>query len=391
MATRGLRNSAVCLPLAILAGVAGVATICQRTWAQSPNELRKILENNAPSAAELQALDNYFNNFFKKFKQPKSGDELPKSRKDYGNIVRGIPATTAHKHLNTLVLTELRTILMGRYPRVVKYNAMLMIADLNESDETRSPKPSPDAFKILLQALNAPAEWDYLKPAALVGLARFAEDGGIPKDRTAQVSETLLALVNEKNPQAGRNASTHNFLRRSAARALAAMRSTGPGNSVVKAFEDIAADSKARPTLRCEIARYIGALTYPPEAKVDLQRLANILGHQTVEICRQELDRSKDKGDASRRLVLYVLDSSNEGLQKLSNSADGDAKKFIYDLKKKVETLFQDLDNTEKTPDGDVASLVQTEITNIEGTLLPKPEPEPLGPKAEPTKSASTN
>jgi len=160
------------------------------------------------------------------------------------------------------------------------------------------------------------------------------------------------------------------------------MHSTGPGNNVVKAFEDIAADSKARPTLRCEIARYIGALTYPPEAKVDLQRLANILGHQTVEICRQELDRSKDKGDASRRLVLYVLDSSNEGLQKLSNSADGDAKKFIYDLKKKVETLFQDLDNTEKTPDGDVASRVLTEITNIEGTLLPKPEPEPLVPAA---------
>jgi hypothetical protein len=160
----------------------------------------------------------------------------------------------------------------------------------------------------------------------------------------------------------------------------------------VNAFAAIAADPTARPEMRCEMAHFIGELKYSPESKVDLKQLANILGHQTVEVCQQQLDRGrgKDEGATTRRMAMYVLEACTDGLQKLSSPPNGD--KFIYDLKQKLDRLHRELEDTEKTKDDAVADLVQTQIGEIKGMLLEKPQPEPLvaaDPKEKPAGRAS--
>ena len=144
---------------------------------------------------------------------------------------------------------------------------------------------------------------------------RHASLGGIPKEKTAPLIEALLKVVNQQEPPGGRDPAAHQFIRRKAAEVLATIGSVGPNNSVVKAFQAIAADPDTRPGLRCDMIQFLGQLKYPAAAKVDLQRLANSIGHDAVEICKQELSAAKAANrPPSRQLVVYALFSAKDGL-----------------------------------------------------------------------------
>jgi hypothetical protein len=383
-----------------------------RAWGQrrfTTIEIRKIIDNpqRPLDAGDKATLDEFFGKIvFERFKTPTTGDDLPKLRKGYLVVVRGAAKTPGHDYVTRLVFDEMFKIVSGRAqvaPKdqvAVRYNAMLLIADLNENDAAGSIKPMPEVFPLLMKVLNAPPELEYLKSAALIGLARFAEENGIPKERTAEVTEKLLALVNEKDSPPGRSASAHNYLRRGAAKVLAALGSPGPDNSVLLAFEAIAADPTARPLMRCEMARFIGELKVSPDSKVDLQRVANILGHQTVEVCNQELDRAElSKRPASRRLIMYALDSSSVALQKLSLAAERGtpAREFIYPLKNKLDSLYGTIGDPDETHDDNVDTVVAAQIVEIKGLLQDKQVPEaepapvvPAAPKPVPVRPAST-
>ena len=371
-------------------------------WAQrrfTTIEIRKIIDNPAPlSAVDKATLDSFFDQVvFPRFRQPTTGDDLPKLRKGYLVVVRGAAKTAGHDYVTRLVLKEMKSIVSGKYPPAVKYNAVLMLADLNDNDEAGKIKPLPEVFPLLMAVLKFPPEFEYLKSAALIGLSRFAEENGIPKERTVEVTEKLLALVNEKDPPPGRNASAHNYMRRGAAKVLAALGSTGPDNSVLAAFEAIAADPTARPLMRCEMARFIAELKITPESKVDLQQLANILGHQTVEVCKQELDRAVlEQRNPSRRMIMYALDSSSVALQKLSSATERGkpARDFIYPLKNKLDALYGTIGDPEETRDDNLDTVLAAQIVEIEGMLLDKQVAEapaaPAAPKAVPVRPAST-
>ena len=56
------------------------------------------------------------------------------------------------------------------------------------------------------------------------------------------------------------------------------------------------ADSQARPTLRCDVATFLGQIKFPAGSKTDYQALANLVGHQVVELAKQELDAHAPSG-----------------------------------------------------------------------------------------------
>lgn len=373
------------MPLAVLVSTVVLAVCAERSEAQRPPfttfQLRQaVLEDGNFGPSQQKMLNEYFESFFfKLFEKPVRSDDLPNLRKQYKIIVRDVPKTKGHDALNALVLGRLRKFLGGNHDTTIKYNAMLLLGELNESDEGRNMKPLPGALALLVYVLAVKdrPELDYLKPAALVGLARFAEEGGIGKDKAAEVTGHLLALVNEKDAPPGRRASVHNYMRRSAAQVLALMGGPGADNSVVKAFEAMLSDPQASVPTRCETARYLGMLKFPPEAKVDVQSLANLLGHQTAEICDAEIARSEEKGQdkgASRRFFMYVLDSSDAGLQGLYESAErgSDSQKFVYSLREKMSSLLRTLSDLEETKEADVATIVRPEIDKIKELLTAK-------------------
>jgi hypothetical protein len=253
------------------------------------------------------------------------------------------------------------------------------LGDLYEAEEVGNVKPYAPSLDWLMKVLSIPpsSELAYLKPAALVGITRFAEEKAIPADKMATVSKELLKLLNETDAPAGRSASAQNFLRRSAGKALAAIGSPGPNNIVLKSFEAIAADPQAKLTLRCEMTQFINALTFPPEAKIDSKALANVIGHQVVETCQQELDRAvEEKRDPSRRVLLYVLASAYEGLKAPGRLADknADAMSFIKKVRDPVTSLIKQLDDPEKKST-EIAPAVEQPLTQLNSVLDAKPAP----------------
>lgn len=352
------------------------AVHAQKGGGVSSTEIRAILSEGTLSASQKSAVTKYFEGtFFPQFVKPGRGsslDDLPRVRKDLRTLCR-VAKGAARDHLNQITLDAMKKNLKGKFDQndaAIKYNSVLAINDLNVDDT----KPLPAALPVLLDILKSPSQKDYLKTAALIGLERFAAADAIPKDKAADVTQALLAIVSEPQPPAGRDATVHTYLRRSAAQVLAAMGSPGPGNNVLNAFEAIVADPAARPSLRCEIAQFIGKLKYPPSAKVDFNRLANLIGHQTVEICKHEVDLANaEKRPASRQIIMYALFSSGVGMSGLSKSAGtSPAKGLIGSISSKLTALYKSLEDVDGTPDDEIASKVTTSLGEIQQLLTDK-------------------
>ena len=383
--SQSMRTTGSTLVLLSLAALLGFAFAAELAQAQTPFEIQKIIRNPGnPSQADLKAVDSFLKSqVFGPFTKPANAAILPAIRKNFSNLVRNTDKTPAHDFLNKQALAYSQYFIGPkgkRFGAPAQYNAMLLLGELNENDAPNKIKPYLYALKPLMDTVALPPddEMVFLKPAALIGITRFAEENAIPPSVAPQISASLLKLVNDADPPPGRSASAHNFMRRGAARALAAMGSPGPGNEVVKAFDAIAADPNARITLRCEMSQFLGDLKIPPESKVDLKGLANTIGHQTVEICEQELNRATEaKQPPSRRILMYALDSANAGLTGLARSAERDpeASKFISGIRSKTNSLYRTLDNTDQTPDDKLAEVVAPEIDTIQGMLLAKPAP----------------
>jgi hypothetical protein len=386
-----LRNAGRKLSLAALVGAIAMVCLPQIANAVGVLEMRKIISSpGQPSAADKATIDGYLNaDFFRHFARPAGGGvKLPELRKDYGNMVRGVGRTPAHDYLNAVAFKYAEMVVRGSadfFPPVSKYNAMLLIADLNESDVPGAIKPYLPAVQTLGRTLAAPAsDYDYLKVAALIGFTRMAEEKALPPNYVTPISGLLLKILADADPPAGESASAHNFMRRSAARALAAIGSPGPNNQVVTDMRTIVADPNARLTMRCEMAQYIGQLRIPPDANVDYKDLANLIGHLTVDICDQEILRAtEEKREPSRAIFMYALRTADTALGGLSDSAnkDPEASSFISKLRSKVSKLHGQLDDVSKTPDPKVLETVEPALEEIRESLLAKPEP-PAAPLA---------
>lgn len=347
--------------------------------AKEAGETAKILREGAVKENE-KALAGYFGKFWKNFKG--SGqDDLPKLRKDLRNFFKAAHAgksAEAYQWLNDLTYTATREIIKptSKFSTPVKYNALLMIGELNDSEgEGGKAKPYSKALPLLIGFVQSDKTDDYMKVAALIGLERFASSGGVPADKVESLTDTLLKIVTQKDPPAGRDPAAHQYLRRSAAQVLAGLGSPGKDNRVLKAFQDIVADPNSRLTLRCETALYIGQLKYPPAAKVDLQQLANLLGTQAIEQCKSEMESAKNANRSpSRRLLMYSLYSAKEGLTGpyTSSASNSDAQRAIGNIRKKLDDCLRLLDSAD-AEENSVPPEFEDKMAELQGVLKAVP------------------
>lgn len=393
---------------AVVAWTAGTAT----AWAQkgaagglSKADVNKILrEQNLPDTQKT-AFQSYFKKeFFPPFNSstPATYDKYFRLRGQLKIFLNTGRSGAAHDELNRLTLTAMKAIVASSKADMgARVNAIWVIGELNEVDEPGKAKPLQATFPFLFGVVKSPKFKDGskvpdgLKVPALAGLERFAAADAIPAAEKDEVAKLMLDLVNQQTPPANRTAQGHDWMRRGAARVLAKMGSTGPNNSVVKAFAGIVADPQARPTLRCEVAELLGQLKYPPAAKVDLQALSKLVGHQAVEIGSEELDRAKSlKKTPSLQLIVYALYSAREGLAGLQGAAgDASQKQAIADLHKKFEIMHAELDDPELADDS-IESEVRRRLSDLQNLLGPKAPPakeevaaaRPKEPPSEPAK-----
>ena len=376
---RPLFRSALALLLMVLSGWSiGVGTACAQKAAAggiTKAEIMTILRGKDIPADQKAAFATYFKTFLQDFASatPSTPDRFFRLRgqlKIYLNTGR---SGAAHDELNKMTLAAMQKIVASSTSETAaRINAVIVIGELNIVDEPPQPKPLPEAYRLLSVIAQSPKFSAELKVAALLGLDRFAAAGSIPAAEKDKLAKLLLDLVKQKDPPANRSVDGHNWMRRQAAAVLVKIYGSAPSSEVVSAIAAMAADPTARLTMRCEMAQLIGQFKLTSASKVDVQSLANTLGHQAVEICSAEIESAQAaKRDLSVRRIMYTLYSVREGLAGLqAAAAETPHKKFVADLYAKVKSMHAELDDPELTT-GPLTLEASKKIKELQGMLAP--------------------
>ena len=209
-------------------------------------------------------------------------------------------STDAHKRLVDLALSTMTTVVKGNFHPAVRYNAMLIIGELNSQEmvligEQAPPVPSLPALKVMLDELKNPDQIDAVRAAAMVGILRHAEYDGqrpdtqrMPADARKFVRDDMLALLAATDPPPGRSPEGHQWLQRRAVEVLGALGEVGDGGNVLTALLAILDDAAAPISYRCEAAIALGRLQYPQGFAIDPAVMAQKMGDLATQIARDE-------------------------------------------------------------------------------------------------------
>ncbi len=272
-------------------------------------QIGRILRGTVPfdDTAKLQLNAYYQQVAFPKFTIKENWGILPTLREDLMKELRSAKVPQATQHAIGLIFNKMRTFTQTKenYHPAVRYNAMMVLADMNAIERgsrgadgraAAYPDPLPAAFDVLLAEYKSPDQIDAVRVAALVGIDRHLKlDLVRPADRRIAgakkqlVFDEMLALLNA-GPPAGRSAEGHTWMKRRAIDILAVLGTIGVKAETNAALEKIVADANAPISLRCTASEALAHWT-PTANKVDAGDVSQNLGLIAVKACKDELDR----------------------------------------------------------------------------------------------------
>jgi hypothetical protein len=284
-----------------------------KTWSSVvlPSPERREVENMLRGESSLDAgkFDAFFNtavfpqftlqeNIFSKTATKSSKTnvcKLPDMRKDFKTTFYKLATNQqARDHLNSLTLNVMTKIAGGNFHPLARYNAMMLIAELNEDEATEAPyKP---ALRILDIAAHHKALSDSVHVAALIGIVRHAKsEDGLDAASKNKITENLKQLVNNSKPPAGRSREGHDWMRRRALEGLVAIYvKDGPpkDGSFVSMLGNLLAETDSTMELRAEAAEALLTVNIVAPAKFDSAKMAGDIGQVAVDAYHRELDTS---------------------------------------------------------------------------------------------------
>lgn len=281
-----------------------------RTEAEYKSKVAKALrgeeENN-------EVLRNWFGRvLFPRMTQLNQLDKLPDLRREFLETYLARyysrdndQSKKAHDYVvNELALKEMEKIANGRYHPAVRYNAMLLIGELNDKEMVRTAgapaEPLPAALPVMALALvsKEPTQIDAVRVAALVGILRHAEresEREIPafdeKTKNGLIS-IMLRIIDGAEPPGTRSPEGQLWMKRRAVNVLGALGDTGapdataPGGVVLGKLDSILSDDKADTLLRCDAAVALGRIRF--KSSPDATHYAVLLADLAGQIMRQE-------------------------------------------------------------------------------------------------------
>ena len=191
-----------------------------------------------------------------------------------------------------------------------RYNAMLMIGKLNKEegalvgDNKKLPVPLILALRTMLEEIQDPKQIDAVRVAALVGVLRHIEvDRQLATENRRLVGnkaetflvDTMLQLIGQKEPPAGRSRDGHAWMRRTAVDILAKLGAPGQGGKVVRAFESLTGDDQELVSLRSAAAAALGYVSYPQDLALNAKEMAKKLAGVAVVASMTEVKRVEDR------------------------------------------------------------------------------------------------
>ena len=204
-----------------------------------------------------------------------------------------------HSHIvDKIAIPQMTAFLQENYHPAVKYNAMLIIGQLNKqvviTNEGRTvPVPLPAALTFMVDAIKSGTETDAILLASWIGVLRHVQlnrlNQQIAGSDVVAIAGEAMKLLNQAAPPANRSVGGQVWLQRRAIDVLA-MIGLDDGKILPKILS-IIQDEKAAMSLRLTAARALKYFNYGPSTQVPVEITSNALATLIVRICRNEIDR----------------------------------------------------------------------------------------------------
>jgi hypothetical protein len=211
-------------------------------WLEVPADPASVSSRNRTEAYRMLSqgtisdpaiFDNYWKGFFAQLTHWSNRDTLSDMRLKGFKLLLRNKNNAAQKHLvQELALPTLQKIVQNRkFSPLVRYNALLMLGDLNEVEPDssgRGSKALPAALPILAEFLDTKKypvsdTNDALRVAALVGIQGHLERGGLTEDHIRLVRPALEALARQEQAPKGRDPEVHGFMQARAQSVVSAL------------------------------------------------------------------------------------------------------------------------------------------------------------------------
>jgi hypothetical protein len=263
---------------------------------QVANALRNAA---APDAAAQKQLDDFFKGYLypsMSSAEPAQLGQLAEKREQlFQRYLNAAKSQGARDYLNNLTLKQMGAFAVGRYHPAVRYNAALIMGQL---DAQPGVKPLPAGTNGLLTLLegeefNKVAVPTAVKVAALVGLQRHVRLG-VDAPTGERITKAALAVANREELPEDASAKAYGWVRRQAAEVLAAQFAKGLTPPVHDAFVRLLADEKTDLDDRCAVAELLKPEMFSGAQGLDAEAMAQALGDLARKVLAVE---AKEAGD----------------------------------------------------------------------------------------------
>ncbi len=314
---------------------------------------------------DRKTFNTFYNLTMERFKLKGNRSELPKIRQRIARDLRNAgnaPNQAVHDALNTFLQQNMEKIAFdtANFDAVVRYNAMLQLADLNEKEPGLGggvEKPLPAVLPVLVKGFSDDSLGEAVKVAALLGIQRHAASGVSDTNTANAISALMLkTLTDQKVPEDRRTVDAHDWIRRSAAEVLGSLGSVGTDGAVVKALLDVIKNPKESLSLRCGAAKALGPLNYSG-SRLNFTLIGHALGGLAVEITEKHAEAGKRRIRAYLAGVMIGLGGPEPDVEKPAGmiAIAGEHQAFLNELFKQVmniNAIFDDSKLTaEETPE----------------------------------------
>lgn len=333
-------------------------------------------------AQQRQALTQFVDLYFQRMRLTENVGTLTRIRnyeilKELRSIAQA-RSPEAHEAMVQMILQRCRQwIDDGSLPMALRYNAVLLLGDLNRTEPPPTglgkAEPLPDALPLLLAIYRDASRPDALRVGALVGIARHAEEGIAERQRADEVRTLMLATLQDKTGPADRSPEAHEYLRRRAIDVLGALRQPGTVGEVPAALVGVLDDAQEPLRTRLAAARALGRLDYGAASTLNFSKIAHSLANLALVVAEAS---PLPPRDMLRYQLLCVMqgyrgpDVATTG--GIEGVASGVHKTTVMELAQKVEALWQVVENP-RIKEDELANRLSAEVRNLRTWITDNP------------------
>jgi len=309
-----------CAPAFLAAALAMVAT---PAWAQTYKSIKPPIDQRAAKGMQVTVSrairdpagfgndEVVVQDYFMKYYFPQMTGATPESLAELGSMrenlfrrfIRASPNANSQKTLSGWALKVATALTQGNYHPAVRYNAVLILGDLDQQiagggTNATPPVPLPEATAAMLDLLEQSdfggvAVHPSVMLGALVGLERHARFGIAPQ-HADRVTKAALDVIAQTEPPEDVSQDVHQWMKCQAASVLAWQHRQKPSAQALAALNGLMSDEAFDLENRAFVAGLLKRLDFTQAADLDAPAAITALGKLSQAVLKAESKLARD-------------------------------------------------------------------------------------------------